>query len=391
MEKLYRLIAKASQSSHPVLILGETGTGKEMIARAIHYSGPWRDKPFIPVDCGSLVATLIESELFGHTKGAFTGASQAKEGLLATAEGGTVFLDEIGELAIDLQAKLLRALQEKEIRPVGSTKSVPVNVRILAATNHDLEALVACSVAKAAHAHLAGVGATPRLSLPVTFGDKDGRQSTVDSRLPKQGDVRHHDRHRHRRLANEPLVVPAEEQPVLNRAVLRAQHHHVVLARAGFAHQRRGEGIVGDIDQAGADLQGVEHRGDAVEGAVAGRQLVGAHRVHLGGVVGAHRLRAPIADHRHRQLGPGQLGVASGEFDRHPREHPAVVADQQTLIGRIGRPRLKAAAPAVAGPQVGEVGRDGAGHAVVDAGRRLGELVAVEEVVAVEVDRGSRR
>lgn len=143
MEKLYRLVAKAAQSSHPVLILGETGTGKEMIARAIHYSGPWRDKPFIPVDCGSLVPTLIESELFGHTKGAFTGANHAKEGLLATAEGGTVFLDEIGELAVDLQAKLLRSLQEKEIRPVGSTKSVPVNVRILGATNRDLEQAVA--------------------------------------------------------------------------------------------------------------------------------------------------------------------------------------------------------------------------------------------------------
>jgi transcriptional regulator with PAS, ATPase and Fis domain len=126
-----------------VLILGETGTGKEMIARAIHYSGAWRDKPFVPVVCGSLVPTLIESELFGHTKGAFTGANQAKEGLLATAEGGTVFLDEIGELATDLQAKLLRALQEKEIRPVGSTKSVPVSVRILAATNRDLEQAVA--------------------------------------------------------------------------------------------------------------------------------------------------------------------------------------------------------------------------------------------------------
>src|SRR2546426_8536608 len=143
MEKLYRIIAKASQSSHPVLILGESGTGKEVVARAIHYSGPFRDKPFIPVDCGSLVPTLIESELFGHTKGAFTGASQSKDGLLTIAEGGTVFLDEIGELAIDLQAKLLRALQEKEIRPVGSTKSVPINVRILAATNHDLEEAVA--------------------------------------------------------------------------------------------------------------------------------------------------------------------------------------------------------------------------------------------------------
>src|SRR6266513_1262254 len=142
-EKLYRIIAKAAQSTHPVLILGESGTGKEMVARSIHFSGPFRDKPFIPVDCGSLVPTLIESELFGHTKGAFTGAHQAKDGLLATAEGGTVFLDEIGELAVDLQAKLLRALQEKEIRPVGRTKSVPLNVRILAATNRDLEQAVA--------------------------------------------------------------------------------------------------------------------------------------------------------------------------------------------------------------------------------------------------------
>jgi len=119
MDKLYRMISKAAQSNHPVLILGESGTGKEMVARSIHNSGPFHDKPFIPVDCGSLVPTLIESELFGYVKGAFTGAVQAKEGLLAMAEGGTVFLDEIGELPVDLQAKLLRAIQEKEIRPVG--------------------------------------------------------------------------------------------------------------------------------------------------------------------------------------------------------------------------------------------------------------------------------
>jgi len=143
MDRLYRIIAKAAHSIHPVLILGESGTGKEMVARAIHYSGPLRDKPFIPVDCGSLVPTLIESELFGYVKGAFTGAMQSKEGLLAIAEGGTVFLDEVGELPVDLQAKMLRALQEKEIRPVGSTKQVPINVRILAATNRDLEHAVA--------------------------------------------------------------------------------------------------------------------------------------------------------------------------------------------------------------------------------------------------------
>jgi two-component system response regulator HydG len=113
-----------------------------MVARSIHFSGPFRDKPFIPVDCGSLVPTLIESELFGYVKGAFTGANQAKDGLLAIAEGGTVFLDEVGELPVDLQAKLLRAIQEKEIRPVGSTRRIPINVRILAATNRDLEQAV---------------------------------------------------------------------------------------------------------------------------------------------------------------------------------------------------------------------------------------------------------
>ncbi len=142
MEKLYRIIAKAAHSTHPVLILGESGTGKELVARSIHYSGPYRDKPFIPVDCGSLVPSLIESELFGYVRGAFTGAVRSKDGLMATAEGGTIFLDEVGELPVDLQAKLLRAIQEKEIRPVGGTRAVPINVRILAATNRDLEAAV---------------------------------------------------------------------------------------------------------------------------------------------------------------------------------------------------------------------------------------------------------
>jgi len=143
MEKLYRIITKAAHSTHPVLIMGESGTGKELVARAIHFSGPYRDKPFVAVDCGSLVPTLIESELFGYVKGAFTGAGKNKDGLLTVADGGTVFLDEIGDLPVDLQAKLLRALQEKEIRPVGGTKSIPINVRVLAATNRDLEQAVA--------------------------------------------------------------------------------------------------------------------------------------------------------------------------------------------------------------------------------------------------------
>ena len=142
MEKLYRILSKVAQSTHPVLILGESGTGKELVARTIHAYGPNAQKPFLPVDCSSLVPTLMESELFGYVKGAFTGANRTKDGLLVAAEGGTVFLDEIGELSLDLQAKLLRALQEREVRPVGATHRVPVKARIVAATNRDLTAMV---------------------------------------------------------------------------------------------------------------------------------------------------------------------------------------------------------------------------------------------------------
>ncbi len=142
MEKLYRILSKVAGSSHPVLILGESGTGKELVARSIHFNGPWAQKPFVPVDCGSLAPGLIESELFGHVKAAFAGATRNKDGLLASADGGTVFLDEISELPLDLQAKLLRALQERVVRPVGSLSTVPISVRVLAATNRNLKLLV---------------------------------------------------------------------------------------------------------------------------------------------------------------------------------------------------------------------------------------------------------
>jgi two-component system response regulator HydG len=139
---VYKLIEKVSQHAYPVLILGESGTGKELVARSIHFSGVRRVKPFVPVDCSALVPTLIEAELFGHVKGAFTGAVHTKQGLMETAETGTLFLDEIGELPTDLQAKLLRAIQEKEIRPVGGTDRVAVASRVIAATNRDLEAMI---------------------------------------------------------------------------------------------------------------------------------------------------------------------------------------------------------------------------------------------------------
>jgi len=139
MQKIYHLILRVAPKRHPVLILGESGTGKELVARAIHQRGPWRDQPFVPVDCGALTPTLIESELFGHVRGAFTGATQNRLGLLASAEQGTVFLDEIAELPVELQAKLLRALQEREIRPIGTNEAVRIEARIIAATNLDAQ------------------------------------------------------------------------------------------------------------------------------------------------------------------------------------------------------------------------------------------------------------
>ncbi len=140
MKKIYRLVSKVALQRHPVLIMGESGTGKELVARAVHTQGPWSKQPFVPVDCGALPPTLIESERFGHVKGAFTGAVLPRRGLLAAAGSGTVFLDEIGELPVELQSRLLRALQEHEIRPLGSNDSIHFDARIIAATNQDLEA-----------------------------------------------------------------------------------------------------------------------------------------------------------------------------------------------------------------------------------------------------------
>jgi two-component system, NtrC family, response regulator AtoC len=140
IQDVMRMISRLKDTRTPVLISGESGTGKELVARAIHFRGSMAQTPFVAVDCGSLVPTLMESELFGYEKGAFTGATKSKAGLFQAANGGTIFLDEIGELPLEMQAKLLRVLQEKEVRPVGSNAQENVDVRVIAATNRDLEA-----------------------------------------------------------------------------------------------------------------------------------------------------------------------------------------------------------------------------------------------------------
>lgn len=143
MDRLRARIAKVARSRAPVAITGESGVGKELVARTIHRQGPRADGPFVPVNCGAIPRELVESELFGHERGSFTGAVADKEGLFAAARGGTLFLDEIAELPTDMQVKLLRAIQEKRIRPVGATAEVPIDIRLLSASHRNLEEEVA--------------------------------------------------------------------------------------------------------------------------------------------------------------------------------------------------------------------------------------------------------
>ena len=143
MQNVYRLIAKCAPTNSTILLTGESGTGKELIARAIHYNSLRKDKPFVAVDCNSLSENLLESEMFGHVKGAFTGAVANKKGMFEVVDGGTLFLDEIGNISLATQAKLLRVIQEREFRAVGDTRTQSANFRLLTATNKDLKAMVA--------------------------------------------------------------------------------------------------------------------------------------------------------------------------------------------------------------------------------------------------------
>jgi DNA-binding NtrC family response regulator len=139
LQRVFRLVEKVAATNTNILVYGESGTGKELVARAIHHNSPRADRPFVAINCGALPETLLESELFGHTKGAFTGATQARPGLFRSAEGGTVFLDEIGEISQALQVRLLRAVQEHEVMPLGASTPARFDARIICATNRDLE------------------------------------------------------------------------------------------------------------------------------------------------------------------------------------------------------------------------------------------------------------
>ncbi|SHF93455.1 two component, sigma54 specific, transcriptional regulator, Fis family [Fodinibius roseus] len=142
MKKIYKMVERVSGASSNVLITGESGTGKELVARAIHFNGKRAERPFLAINCGAIPEDLIESELFGHKKGAFTGASSDKDGVFVAAHGGTVFLDEVAEIPLNLQVNLLRVLQEREVKPVGANQNISFDTRIISATNKDLEAEV---------------------------------------------------------------------------------------------------------------------------------------------------------------------------------------------------------------------------------------------------------
>ena len=142
MQSVFALIRQAAPGDANVLITGESGTGKELVAKALHFNSQRADRPFVPINCAAVPASLLESELFGHVKGAFTGAVSSRRGLFREAHGGTLFLDEIGDMAPELQAKLLRAIEDRSVRPVGSDQATPLDVRIIAATNQDLPARI---------------------------------------------------------------------------------------------------------------------------------------------------------------------------------------------------------------------------------------------------------
>ena len=201
MQQMRATIDKVAQSDATVLITGDSGTGKELVARALHFAGRRASGPFVPVNCGALVGTLLDSELFGHVRGAFTGADTSKRGLFVAADDGTLFLDEIGELPLDLQPKLLRALQDGEVKPVGGTAAIRVDARVIAATNRTLQDQIAAQAFRE---------------------DLFYRLAVITIEVP--------------RLRDRPGDIPLLAKHFAEQAALRAERGRVSLTDAALAH-----------------------------------------------------------------------------------------------------------------------------------------------------------
>jgi DNA-binding NtrC family response regulator len=217
IRQVRHIIEKLGRSRSPVLVLGESGTGKEVVARAIHEVNPLGR--FVPIDCGSLVGPLMESELFGHIRGAFTGAQSAKKGLIELADGGTAFFDEIGDLPLDMQVKLLRLLQEREFRPVGSTEQRKVEIRIIAATHRNLEQRIADGAFRQDLYYRLNVA---KIRLPALHERKEDIPALVDHFLAEMGVT-------HRFTAKAMDLMLAYEWPGNVRELKNAVERSVIL------------------------------------------------------------------------------------------------------------------------------------------------------------------
>ena len=231
MQQIYHTIEKIADIRCNVIIEGESGTGKELVARAIHYQSQYAEQPFVVIDCGALTETLLESELFGHEKGAFTGAHKAKQGLLQAASGGTVFLDEIGNISDAMQIKLLRVIQEQQITRVGGLEPIPINARFIVATNRSLEALILKGEFRADLFHRLNV---VKIIMPPL------RERREDIPLLVQHFVDHYAHHYHRNItgfdANSMQLLMEHDWPGNVRELQNLVERHVALADGPLMH-----------------------------------------------------------------------------------------------------------------------------------------------------------
>ena len=248
MQNIYHIIEKIADIRCNVIVEGESGTGKELVARAIHYQSQYAEQPFVVIDCGALTETLLESELFGHEKGAFTGAHKVKQGLLQAASGGTVFLDEIGNISDAMQIKLLRVIQEQQITRVGGLEPIPIDVRFIVATNRSLEELILKGQFRADLYHRLNV---VKITMPPL------RERREDIPLLVQHFVEHYARHYHREVtgfdAGSMQLLMEHDWPGNVRELQNLVERHVALADSPVIHLKSISSLRGQ-EQIDSDL-----------------------------------------------------------------------------------------------------------------------------------------